>query len=127
MWPSRRSLPGQRNRERGGEGPKLPNFFLLPSLPLPFPDVFCESLFFRIKMASAVERVLESLEQKGDGNDGMSSGEESENVRIKSRGLKHPYEAQFYLVFTYCFTISLYPCIDFGELAMLEVITAKRL
>ena len=88
MWPSRRSLRGQRNRERGGEGPKLPNFFLLPSLPLPFPDVFCESLFgFRIKMASAlkrsrtvslsVERVLESLEQKGDGNDGMSSGEES--------------------------------------------------
>ena len=74
MWPSRRSLRGQRNRGRGGEGPKLPNFFLLPSLPLPFPDVFCESLFFRIKMASAlkrsrtvslsVERVLESLGQK---------------------------------------------------------------
>ena len=41
-----------------------------------------------------MERVLESLEQKGDGNDGMSSGEESENVKIKSRGLKHPYEAQ---------------------------------
>ena len=88
MWPSRRSLRGQRNRGRGGEGPKLPNFFLLPSLPLPFPDVFCESLFFRIKMASAVkcsrtfalsaERVLQSLEQKGDGNDGMSSGEESD-------------------------------------------------
>ena len=76
MWPSRRSLRGQRNRGRGGEGPKLPNFFLLPSLPLPFPDVFSESLFFRIKMTSAVkrsrtvalstERVLESLEQKGD-------------------------------------------------------------
>ena len=75
----------------GGGGPKLPNFFLLPSLPLPFPDVFCESLFFRIKMASAlkrsrtvslsVERVLESLEQKGDGNDGMSSGEESDIYR----------------------------------------------
>ena len=94
MWPSRGSLRGQRNRGRGGEGPKLPNFFLLPSLPLPFPDVFCESLFFRIKTASAVERVLESLEQKGDGNDGMSSGEESENVKIKSRGSKHPYEAQ---------------------------------
>ena len=88
MWPSQHSLRGQRNRGRGGEGPKLPNFFLLPSLPLPFPDVFCESLFFRIKMASAlkrsrtvalrVERVLESLEQKGDGNDGMSSGEESD-------------------------------------------------
>ena len=71
---------------------------------LSFPDVFCESLFFEIKMASAVkrsrtvalsaERVLESLGQKGDGNDGMSSGEKSENVRIKSRGLKHPYEAQ---------------------------------
>ena len=41
-----------------------------------------------------MERVLESLEQKGDGNDGMSSGEESENVKIKSRGLKHPCEAQ---------------------------------
>ena len=77
--------------ERGGEGPKLPNFFLLPSLPLPFPDVFCESLFFRIKMASAVkrsrtvnlstERVLQLLEQKGDGNDGMSSGEESDLYR----------------------------------------------
>ena len=26
----------------------------------------------------SVERVLESLEQKGDGNDGMSSGEESD-------------------------------------------------
>ena len=106
MWPSRRSLRGQRNRGRGGEGPKLPNFFLLPSLPLPFPDVFSESLFFRIKMASAVkrlrtvalsaERVLELLEQKGDGNDGMSSGEESENVRTNSRGLKHPYDAQEY-------------------------------
>ena len=78
MWPSRRSLRGQRNRGRGGEGPKLPN-------------VFCESLFFRIKMASAlkrsrtvslsVERVLKSLEQKGDGNDGMSSGEESDIYR----------------------------------------------
>ena len=91
MWPSRRSLRGQRDRGRGGEGPKLPNFFLLPSLPLPFPDVFCESLFFRIKMASAVkcsrtfarsaERVLQSLEQKGDGNDGMSIGEESDLYR----------------------------------------------
>ena len=91
MWPSRRSLRGQRNRGRGGEGPKLPNFFLLPSLPLSFPDVFCESLFFRIKMASAlkrsrtvalsVERVLQSLEQKGDGNAGMSSGEESDIYR----------------------------------------------
>ena len=88
MWPSRRSLRGQRNRGRGGEGPKLPNFFFLPSLPLPFPDVFCESLFFQNKMASPVkcsrtaalsaERVLQSLEQKGDGNDGMSSGEESD-------------------------------------------------
>ena len=88
---SQRSLRGQRNRGRGGEGPKLPNFFLLPSLLLPFPNVFCESLFFRIKMASAlkrsrtvalsVERVLESLEKKGDGNDGMSSGEESNIYR----------------------------------------------
>ena len=94
MWPSRHSLRGQRNWRRGGEGPKPPNFFLLPSLPLPFPDEFCKSPFFRIKMASAVESVLESLEQKSDGNDAMSSGEESENVRIKSRGLKHPYEAQ---------------------------------
>ena len=91
MWPSRRSLCGQRDRGRGGEGPKLPNFFLLPSLPLPFPNVFCESLFFRIKMGSALkrswtvalsaERVLESLEQKGDGNDGMLSGKESDLYR----------------------------------------------
>ena len=91
MWPSRRSLRGQRNRGRGGEGPKLPNFFLLPSLPLPFPDVFYESLFFLNKMASPVkrsrtvalsaERVLQSLEQKSDGNDGMSSGEESDLYR----------------------------------------------
>ena len=91
MWPSRRSLRSQRNRGRGGEGPKLPNFFLLPSLPLPFPDVFCESLFFRNKMASPVkrsrmvvlsaERVLQSLEKKGDDNDGMSSGEESDLYR----------------------------------------------
>ena len=87
MWPSRRSLRGQGNRGRGGEGPKLPNFFLLPSLPLPFPDVFYESLFFRNKMkrsrrvALSAERVLKSLEQKGDGNDGMSSGEESDLYR----------------------------------------------
>ena len=91
MWPSRRSLRGQRNWGRGGEGPKLPNFFLLPSLPLPFPDVFCESLFFRNKMALPVkrsrtvalsaERVLQLLEQKGDGNDGISSGEESNLCR----------------------------------------------
>ena len=75
MWPSRRGLCGQRNRGRGGEGP----------------DVFCESLFFQIKMASAVkrsrmvalsaERVLESLEQKSDGNAGISSGEESDLYR----------------------------------------------
>ena len=91
MWPSRCRLRGQRNRGRGGEAPKLPNFFLAS---LPFPDVFCESLFFRTKMTSAVKRVLESLEQKGDGNDGMSSGEESKSVRIKSRELKHAYEAQ---------------------------------
>ena len=89
-----------------GEG-RAPNsliFSCFPRSPSLFPDVFCESLFFQIKLASAVkrsrtvalsaERVLQSLEQKGDGNDGMSSGEESENVRIKSRGLKHPYEAQ---------------------------------
>ena len=91
MWPSLRSLRGQRDRGRGGEGPKLPNFFLLPSLPLPFPDVFCESLFFRNEMASplkrprtvalSAERVLQSLEQKGDGNHGMSSGEESDLYR----------------------------------------------
>ena len=91
MWPSRRSLRGRRNQGRGGEGPELPNFISLPSLPLPFHDVFCESLFFRIKMVSAVkssrtvplsaDRVLEPLEQKGDGNDGMSSGEESDLYR----------------------------------------------
>ena len=45
-------------------------------------------------VALSAERVLESLEQKGDGNDGISSGENGEHVRIKSRGLKHPYEAQ---------------------------------
>ena len=103
MWPSRRSLRGRRNRGRGGEGPKLPNFFLLPSLPLPFPAVFCESLFFRIKMTSAVkrsrtvalsaERVLKSLEQKGDGNDGMSSGEESDlyrQLQHTDRGINCP-------------------------------------
>ena len=89
MWPSRRSLRGQRNRGRGGQGPKLPNFFLLPSLPLPFPDVFCESLFFRNKMpvkrsrtvTLSAERVLQSLEKKGDGDDVMSSGEESDVYR----------------------------------------------
>ena len=43
--------------EGEGRAPNSPNFFLLPSLPLPFPDVFCESLFFRIKMASAVKRL----------------------------------------------------------------------
>ena len=32
--------------------PEPLHFFSLPSLPLPFTDVFCESLFFRIKMAS---------------------------------------------------------------------------
>ena len=32
-------------------------------------------------VALSVERVLESLEQKGDGNDGMSSGEESDIYR----------------------------------------------
>ena len=89
MWPSRRSLLVKSNRGREAEGPKLPP--LLPSLPLPFPNVFCESLFFRIKMASAVkrsrkvalsaERVLQSLEYKGDSNDGMSSGEESDLYR----------------------------------------------
>ena len=97
MWSSRRSLRSKRNRGRGGEGPKLSNFSLLPSLPLPFPDVFYESLFLRMKMASAVkrsrtvalsaERVLQSLEQKGDGNDGMSSGEESDLYRqLKETG-----------------------------------------
>ena len=91
MWPSRCSLRGQRNQGRGEEGPELPHVFSPPSLPLPFLDVFCESLFFQIKMASPVkrsrmvalnaERVLESLEQKGDGNDGMSSGKESDLYR----------------------------------------------
>ena len=86
MWPSRHSLRGQRNQGRGGEGPELPHFFSLPGLPCP--NVFCESLFFRVKMASAVkhsrmvvlsaERVLESLEQK---DDDMSSGEESDLYR----------------------------------------------
>ena len=112
MWPSRRSLRGQRNRGRGGEGPKLPNFFLLPSLPLPFPDVFCESLFFRNKMVLAVkrlwtvalsaERVLQSLEKKGDGSDGMLSGKESnlyrhlqETGEYTDRGIKHTMRFTF--------------------------------
>ena len=107
MWPSRRRLRGQCNRGRGGEGPKLSNFFYLPSLPLPFPDVFCESLFFRIKTASAlkrsrtvalsVERVLESLEQKGDGNDGISKAKKAIYIVIckkqaayTDRGIKCP-------------------------------------
>ena len=79
-----------------GKAPKSLIFSrLIPSLPLPFPDVFCESLFFGIKITSAVkrsrtvalsaERVLESLEQKGDGNDGMSSGEESDLYRQLKR------------------------------------------
>ena len=73
--------------------PEPPHFFSLPSLPLPFLDVLCELLFFRIKMASAekrsrtvslsAERVLESLEQKGDGNDSMSSGEESDLYQLQ--------------------------------------------
>ena len=37
-------------------------------------------------VSSCAERVLESLERKGDGNDSMSSGEESENVRVKASG-----------------------------------------
>ena len=75
-----------------------------------------------------------------------------ENVRIKARRLKHPYEAQgilillnkchspLYFILTasnailsgvyllpHYISISMYSaCIDFGELAMLEVITAKR-
>ena len=88
MWPSQRNVHCQCNWGRGGEGPELPNVFVLPLLPLPFPNVFWESLFFRIKVASAMkpsrtvalctERVLESLEQKGDGNDGMLGGKESD-------------------------------------------------
>ena len=49
MWPSRRSLCGQRNRGRRGEGPKFPHFFSFPSLPLPFRNEFYESLFFESK------------------------------------------------------------------------------
>ena len=33
------------------------------------------------RVALSAERVLQSLEQKGDGNDGMSSGEESDRYR----------------------------------------------
>ena len=39
-----------------------------------------------MNVSLSAERVLESLEQKGEGNDSMSSGEVSENVRIKARG-----------------------------------------
>ena len=86
MWLSRRSLRGLRHPGRGEEGPKHLYFFLLPSLPLPFPDVFCESLFFAIKtvrkkIALSAERILESLEQKGDVNNGISNDEESDPYR----------------------------------------------
>ena len=33
------------------------------------------------RVSFSAERVMESLEQKGDGNDGMSSGEESDLYR----------------------------------------------
>ena len=39
-----------------------------------------------MNVSLSAERVLESLEQKVEGNDSMSSGEESLNVRIKARG-----------------------------------------
>ena len=75
-----------------GEG-RAPNsliFFLASLAPPPFPRCI-----LRVRTVSlSAERVLESLELKGDGNDGMSSGKESENVRIKARGLKHQYETQ---------------------------------
>ena len=77
---------------------RVPNslVFFASLAPLPFPDVLCELLFFRIKtfgvgceafvnVSLSAERVLESLEQKGEGNDSMSSREGSENVRIKAR------------------------------------------
>ena len=69
-----------------------------------------------------------------------------ENVRIKARELKHPYEAQgillnkcrfpLYFILTvsnailsggYLLPHNISVSIDLGELAMLEVITAKRL
>ena len=43
-------------------------------------------MFLKQHVSLSAERVLESLEQKGDGNDSMSSGDESESVRIKVRG-----------------------------------------
>ena len=65
-----------------GEG-RAPNSLIFSYFP--------RSLFFRNKMASPVkhsrtvalsaERVLQSLEKKGDGNDGMSRGEESDLYR----------------------------------------------
>ena len=39
-----------------------------------------------MNVSLSAERVSESLEQKGEGYDSMSSGKESENVRIKARG-----------------------------------------
>ena len=91
MWPSRRSLRGQRIRGRGGEGPKLPNFFLASLAPPPFSryilrvTVLSKQNGIPVKrsrtVALSVESVLKSLEQKGDGNDGMSSGEESDLYR----------------------------------------------
>ena len=46
-------------------------------------------------VALSVERVLESSEQKGYGNDGMSSGEESDlyfscNIQETDRGINCP-------------------------------------
>ena len=68
MWPSRRSLRGY-------------------------------VVTFRIKMASAVkrsrtvalsaERVLESLKQKGDGNDGMWGGEKKRSISSAARYKRH--------------------------------------
>ena len=97
-----------------GRAPNSLILFSLPSLPLPFPDLFCDTLFFRIKMALAVkrsrtvplspERVLESLEQKGDGNDGMSSGKESDVFRQRQHTRdKSRYQLSCVTVLIYIF------------------------
>ena len=62
-----------------------------------------------MNVSLSAERVLESLEEKGEGNDSMSSGEENENVSwhvnsITARGIV------FYRLAAACFKL---PVFDF--------------
>ena len=60
-----------------------------------------------MNVSLSADRVLESLEQKGEGNNSMSSGEESLNVRIKARGYsiqgRSQYEANRGTCLSHCF------------------------